>query len=281
MPREKHSSKFYGEGEGFAGFGSISPHVALSLHKKLSRYKDRSMGDHKMKSVLEGLAAEYNQPLSLDAILEGDRGADYEWNARWTRQDLLVDRQQEEMLERVESNEVIHSLLQELARRDYRLFEVVMFRYGFWDGVPWTLEETGEQLAGPDGKRITRERVRQLQDKALAELGNIVMARAVEYEIKNHQLPYRRKFRPPEPKPIRAPAHLRTIGPFSQLDLRSYMPLPLLAETLGFSYMTLRNWSKEPAFPQGRLVTATRRAYLLSEVVIWAAESKNIGVETG
>ena len=43
-------------------------------------------------------------------------------------------------------------------------FDVLCKRYGFYDGEPWTLEEIGDSLG------VTRERIRQIEQKALRKI---------------------------------------------------------------------------------------------------------------
>lgn len=49
---------------------------------------------------------------------------------------------------------------------------VIMLRYGFYDGIPRTLEQTTEDLykLGLTETKVTRERVRQIEEKALREM---------------------------------------------------------------------------------------------------------------
>ncbi|MGH7726659.1 MAG: sigma-70 family RNA polymerase sigma factor, partial [Candidatus Eiseniibacteriota bacterium] len=51
-----------------------------------------------------------------------------------------------------------------LKRLTHREETVIRIRYGFFDGVARTLQQTGEALG------VTRERVRQIEEKALAKL---------------------------------------------------------------------------------------------------------------
>lgn len=50
----------------------------------------------------------------------------------------------------------------------YREREVMALLYGYGDGYAYTLEEVGRIL------KVTRERVRQVRDKALRKIGDIV-----------------------------------------------------------------------------------------------------------
>jgi RNA polymerase primary sigma factor len=65
----------------------------------------------------------------------------------------------------------IESLLKTLT---YREREIVRLRYGLTDGYTYTLEEVGRIF------RVTRERVRQIEDKAVKKLQHPVRARQLE-----------------------------------------------------------------------------------------------------
>jgi len=58
-------------------------------------------------------------------------------------------------------SQTIHTLMENLKPRER---EVLIYRYGFFDGEPWTLEQIGNKLG------ITRERVRQIESKALRKI---------------------------------------------------------------------------------------------------------------
>ena len=65
----------------------------------------------------------------------------------------------------------IESLLKTLT---YREREIVRLRYGLTDGYTYTLEEVGRIF------RVTRERVRQIEAKAVKKLQHPVRARQLE-----------------------------------------------------------------------------------------------------
>lgn len=50
---------------------------------------------------------------------------------------------------------------------DKRLLAILEFRYGLSGGEPLTLEETADALGKIEGKRVTRERIRQIETRAL------------------------------------------------------------------------------------------------------------------
>jgi RNA polymerase primary sigma factor len=54
-----------------------------------------------------------------------------------------------------------------LSRLPYREMRIIQLRYGLDGKAPLTLEETGKELG------ITRERVRQIQEKVTSKLRNL------------------------------------------------------------------------------------------------------------
>lgn len=70
----------------------------------------------------------------------------------------------------------IDSLLKTLT---YREREIIRLRYGLTDGFSYTLEEVGRIF------KVTRERVRQIESKAVAKLQNPVRASMLEGFLKN------------------------------------------------------------------------------------------------
>jgi len=80
----------------------------------------------------------------------------------------LIEDEQAERPERVTAERHRHAeLVQALASLNPRMQQVVALRFGLWEKAPQTLEQVGAQLG------ITRERVRQLESKALRELRNV------------------------------------------------------------------------------------------------------------
>ncbi len=68
-----------------------------------------------------------------------------------------------EVIERRALREILERLMGELKKREQ---EVLKARYGFEDGVEKTLEEVGQMFG------VTRERIRQIESKALRKLSN-------------------------------------------------------------------------------------------------------------
>ena len=67
--------------------------------------------------------------------------------------------------------EDLDSVLNLLTSREKR---VITLRFGFNDGIPRTLEEVGKELG------VTRERIRQIEAKALRKLGRSSYAKKLE-----------------------------------------------------------------------------------------------------
>ena len=72
----------------------------------------------------------------------------------------------------------LNEMLNELKDREK---SVIMYRFGLIDGKPYTLEEIGRIL------NVTRERIRQIEAKALRKLGNPVRAKKIKdyYEFED------------------------------------------------------------------------------------------------
>ena len=82
--------------------------------------------------------------------------------------ELIRDDRSEQPFEtvfKVALHETIENVLEQLTQREKKIVEL---RFGLRGEGPYTLQETGYRLG------ITRERVRQIQEKAIAKLRNIV-----------------------------------------------------------------------------------------------------------
>jgi RNA polymerase primary sigma factor len=96
------------------------------------------------------------RPASLDArIGEGDSG---------TLADVVQDENAEAPAQRFESEAMKQTLREMVEKLDAREAAIISCRYGLDGGRERTLEEVGERFG------VTRERVRQIQDKALIKL---------------------------------------------------------------------------------------------------------------
>lgn len=104
-----------------------------------------------------------HQPLSLDQNV-GDHDETYfgEFLEDYREEDPLMEINQSSLKARIA--EVLNSL-------DYREREILRLRYGLADGYTYTLEDVGKVFS------ITRERVRQIENKALRALQHPMRAR--------------------------------------------------------------------------------------------------------
>jgi RNA polymerase sigma factor (sigma-70 family) len=95
-------------------------------------------------------------PVSLDAPVgeEGDG----------VFGDLILDATTPSAADTVEYRAMVSELDRLLQRLPEREATIVRMRFGLYDGRPWTLDEIGRHL------ELTRERIRQLEKKALAQL---------------------------------------------------------------------------------------------------------------
>jgi RNA polymerase primary sigma factor len=105
------------------------------------------------------------QPLSLDQPV-GDHDDSYfgEFLEDYRDDDPLYDTNQEALKERIE--EAMQTL-------NYREREILRLRYGLADGYSYTLEEVGRIFS------VTRERVRQIESKAVRKLQQPYRCRAL------------------------------------------------------------------------------------------------------
>ena len=93
--------------------------------------------------------------------------------------DFIEDKSFEKPDEVWDREELRIELLKALDILNEREKEVLLLRFGFYDGEPWTLEEIGEKY------NITRERVRQIESIALKKLNNTKRAKIFEEYLKD------------------------------------------------------------------------------------------------
>jgi RNA polymerase primary sigma factor len=111
------------------------------------------------------------QPISLDRpIGEGDDGCFGEF----------VQDTGTESPHKLANNGLLRERIEELLKTlTYREREIIRLRYGLADGYSYTLEEVGRIF------KVTRERVRQIEAKAVAKLQNPVRSRYLEPFVPN------------------------------------------------------------------------------------------------
>jgi RNA polymerase primary sigma factor len=115
------------------------------------------------------------QPLSLDQPV-GDHDDSYfgEFVADYREDDPLYDTHQQALKNRIE--EAMQSL-------NYREREILRLRYGLTDGYAYTLEEVGKIFS------VTRERVRQIETKAVRKLQQPYRARSLASFVDGVEIP--------------------------------------------------------------------------------------------
>jgi RNA polymerase primary sigma factor len=131
--------------------------------EELAEYLD--MEPHRVKEIMK-LSQETT---SLDTTVDEDNVTHLS--------DLIKDETLEEPFEAVFTmtlQETLDSVLQHLSEREMK---IIQLRYGLTGEGPLTLEETGKLLG------ITRERVRQIQEKALLKLKNLNLLHEYKQEL--------------------------------------------------------------------------------------------------
>jgi RNA polymerase primary sigma factor len=80
---------------------------------------------------------------------------------------------------KIATNSVLRGKIENLLKTlTFREREIIRLRYGLTDGYTYTLEEVGRIF------KVTRERVRQIEAKAVKKLQNPVRARHLEGFLK-------------------------------------------------------------------------------------------------
>lgn len=133
--------------------------VAKQLTKEYGRepdYKEISEYVNMSPEKVEEVMRYSNETCSLDSII--DEGTATKLG------DFLFDDKSLSPLEEVFKNTLQETILHVLEQLSTREKKIIMLRYGFEGDGPHTLQETGELLG------ITRERVRQIQEKTLIKL---------------------------------------------------------------------------------------------------------------
>ena len=112
---------------------------------------------------IKNVLAICRQPLSLDSPVRDSEEAGYS--------ELLEDHRQADPLmeiNRAALREQLNEILSALSRRER---EIIKLRYGLADGYTYTLEEVGQIF------KVTRERVRQIEAKAVRKLQHPVRSK--------------------------------------------------------------------------------------------------------
>ncbi|MCD8483410.1 MAG: sigma-70 family RNA polymerase sigma factor, partial [Verrucomicrobia bacterium] len=100
------------------------------------------------------------RPTSLDAPVGEDDSTEFG--------DLIGDENAVSPFENLKNKNILHDLQDMIEQLDPREAEIIRLRFGLAGEKPLTLEEVGERF------KITRERVRQLQNIALTRMRRIL-----------------------------------------------------------------------------------------------------------
>lgn len=123
----------------------------------------------KLKSdYIEGLKKVVYRTYSIESPI--GKGTDY--SLKNTIRDQDSDRPIF-LLENVERFEKVSSWLEQLSEQEKR---IIVLRYGLDDGDPQTLEAIGKRFG------VTRERVRQVESKALEKLRRIIKRKSITFD---------------------------------------------------------------------------------------------------
>lgn len=115
---------------------------------------------------VENLMKISQQPKSLSTPVGDDKEATLEQFVSDQNQPTLYDKVSRELLK-----DALHKVLDTLSPRERR---VLIMRFGLDDGKPKTLEEVGREF------RVTRERIRQIEAKAIRKLKHPTRARKLK-----------------------------------------------------------------------------------------------------
>jgi len=117
---------------------------------------------------IERLKKVVNRTYSIDSPI----GKDTDYSLKNTIRDEDSDRPIS-LLENIERFEKVSSWLEGLSEQEKR---VIVLRYGLDDGNPQTLEAIGKRFS------LTRERVRQIESKALEKLRRTIRRKSVTFD---------------------------------------------------------------------------------------------------
>ncbi len=113
------------------------------------------------KKVLE-IKTVVKDPMSLNATIGDDDDS--------TMEEIIADNKAEDPFKAAAATAVHETIYSVLKTLDDREGEIIKLRFGLEDNQPKTLEEVGKVFG------ITRERVRQIEEKALRKLRNPIRA---------------------------------------------------------------------------------------------------------
>jgi RNA polymerase primary sigma factor len=159
--------------------------IPVYMTENVIKYKQASQRLYKeqgRKPTMEEIACElettpeevaelhrYSQRItSLESIVGSENGAELG--------DLIEDTQSidpVDIVAKVFRDQKLMQMLEELTQREA---DILRFRYGLTDGDPHTLKETGDRFG------LTRERIRQIESKALSKLRKYISLHNIDFE---------------------------------------------------------------------------------------------------
>ena len=162
----------------------IPVHMVETINKltRVSRQLLQELGrEPSPEEIAEEMGISESKVLEIMQIskeptsLEAPKGEDGEGVVADTVKDE-ISLSPEQSVENIMLKEQIEILLQDLKERER---QVIILRFGLEDGRPRTLEEVGQVF------NVTRERIRQIEAKALKKLKNPVRGRMIQDYLKN------------------------------------------------------------------------------------------------
>lgn len=108
---------------------------------------------------------------SLDSPISGEEGS-----KEFSLMNYFID-DSSSVVEEAMNSDMRKDVLKLIERYTLREQEVIKLRFGFVDGTPWTLEQIGQHFC------VTRERIRQIEDKAIKKMKNSPTAKSLKYYI--------------------------------------------------------------------------------------------------
>lgn len=135
--------------------------VSRELYQELKREPTAAEIAKRMnvtEDKVKELQAIVKEPTSMDTRLNDDDET--------TVGDLIADESGESPVEEIYHEEVSKTIFDVLSTLEEREKEVIIMRFGLVDNKPKTLEEIGKHFD------LTRERIRQIEEKALRKLRN-------------------------------------------------------------------------------------------------------------
>lgn len=157
-------------------------HVSSKMHKVskfISSFVEKNGREPDSEEISKnlGLRLEFVRNLftmlgktySLESLIDEE--------GKYTLEDILPDTSVEEPLSAYERAKRVEEIASWLDKLDDKERKVIILRYGLEQGEPQTLEAIGKTIG------VTRERIRQIEQKALKQLRRIVLKQSLWRDI--------------------------------------------------------------------------------------------------